>query len=148
MNYKPLAKKAADELKVPQALVESWIIQESGGRPYAYRFEPAFWERYLKGKPEWADLDRDRVSASYGLLQIMFPTARQYGFKGQPEELFVPETNVEIACKIFKNLLEWSEGDIPKALAAYNGGKGNWTGIRPQAYAREVLNRQQLLEGK
>jgi soluble lytic murein transglycosylase-like protein len=148
MNFLPLIKAASEKHGIPVSLLHSMVIQESGGKPSAYRFEPAYYERYLKGKPEWSNLDPDRVSASYGLFQIMLPTARQFGFKGEPEELFIPTLNVEIACKILKNLLEWSEGDIPKAVAAYNGGKGNWAGSSPQFYAKTVLTRQAKLEGK
>jgi soluble lytic murein transglycosylase-like protein len=148
VNFKPLIQAASKAHGIPESLLHSIVLQESSGKPSAYRFEPAYYERYLKGRPEWADLDPDRISASYGLFQIMFPTARQHGFKGEPEELFIPTINVEIACKILKNLLEWSEGDIPKAVAAYNGGKGNWAGSAPQFYAKTVLDRQKRLEGK
>jgi soluble lytic murein transglycosylase-like protein len=146
--YLPLLKELSKEFNLEVTLLHSIMLQESGGKAHAYRFEPAYYERYLKGKPEWSDLIPARVAASYGLFQIMYPTARDYGFKGYPEELFVPEISGKIACKILQSLIQWSNGDIAQALAAYNGGKGNWRGAHPQAYASQVLARKAKLEGK
>jgi soluble lytic murein transglycosylase-like protein len=146
--YLPLLKELAKKHGLELSLLHSVMLQESGGKAHAYRFEPAFYERYLKGKPEWEDLIPQRISASYGLFQVMFTTARENGFTGYPEELFVPEISGEIACKILKNLIQWADGDLTKALAAYNGGKGNFAGSAPQHYAKQVLERKAKLEGK
>jgi soluble lytic murein transglycosylase-like protein len=140
--YLPLLKTLSREFELDVSLLYAIMMQESSGQAHAYRFEPAFYNRYLKGKPEWSDLIPARISASYGLFQIMYPTAREHGFKGYPEELFVPEISGKIACKILKNLIQWSEGDLSKAVAAYNGGKGNWDGIHPQKYAQQVFVRK------
>ena len=143
-----LIAKLAAEFSLENSLLHAIMLQESGGKIRAYRFEPAFWERYLKDKPEFAKAIPERVAASYGLWQVMYPTALEHGFDGFPEELFAPEISGKIACKLLKNLIQLSEGDIAKALAAYNGGKGNWRGAHPQAYAKQVLDRKAKLEGK
>jgi len=85
-------------------LLLALVWQESLGRPWATRSEPAFWDLYLAGKPEWtrglagASLAcrRDRVARSYGLLQILPATAAWMGLAidSEPEELFVPSTNL------------------------------------------------------
>lgn len=49
---------------------------ESGFRPRAYRFEPRLGE------------------ASYGLMQLLPSTARQFGFVGDGPELYDPLTNL------------------------------------------------------
>jgi soluble lytic murein transglycosylase-like protein len=53
-------------------LVEGIVLQESSGRTYAYRFEPNFWAKYMATKPAFAQANPERVSASYGLMQVMF----------------------------------------------------------------------------
>lgn len=147
MPYEALIREAAKESGISFTLLLSIATQESSLRAHAYRFEPAFWERYLKNNPLYHASLPDRVSASYGLFQIMYPTAVDYGFHGEPEELFVPSTNVKFACKILADLLKWSNGDNQKALAAYNGGKGSWNTHQPLSYASQVLARQRKLDG-
>jgi soluble lytic murein transglycosylase-like protein len=97
--------EAAQAASLDPLLVQAVIAQESSGRPWAYRFEPLFWERYLKDNPRWADADPGRVSASYGLMQVMFPTAVDYGFTGTPEDLFNIETNLTYGCKVLKAMV-------------------------------------------
>jgi soluble lytic murein transglycosylase-like protein len=71
----------------------------------------------------------------------MYSTAREYGLSPlhEPEILFLPSVNLNLGAKILAALLKWS-GNVPrKALAAYNGGKGNWKAQQPQDYAAKVL---------
>jgi hypothetical protein len=104
-------------------------------------FECRFYERYLRNKPEWSGQVPRRVSSSYGLLQILYPTAREHGFTGEPELLFVPIVGLEWGAMHLRTLIEWAEGDYIRALAAYNGGRvGNAAPpFRNQAYADRVL---------
>ena len=71
-------------------LVAAVVEQESAGRFYAYRYEAEFFLRYLATKPEWKDRDPHEVAASFGLMQVMFPTAVELGFTGEPWDLFNP----------------------------------------------------------
>lgn len=112
---------------------------ESSGHADAFRFEPGFWQQYLVHNPEYRHENPRRVSSSYGLCQVMLPTARELGFKAEPEMLFVPRVSLYFGAMHLARLLRWAERDTSKALAAYNGGKGNWTADAPQAYARKVL---------
>ena len=124
-------------------LVESLILVESGGRADAFRFEPKFWDKYLKSKEPWAKQVPRRVASSYGLMQIMYVTAWEAGYRGQPEGLFVPVVNLEWGCRHLAKLKAWAKGDLASTLAAYNGGKrGNEPGTAPlrnAAYADKVL---------
>lgn len=136
-----IAAAAANHQLAP-ALVEAITIVESSGKPYAYRYEPAFYARYMAHDPRWAHANPERVAASYGLMQIMFPVAQEVGFDHpEPEYLFVPAIGLEFGCRKFAALLRWAEGDIAQALAAYNGGQGgNVTPpFRNQKYADRVL---------
>jgi soluble lytic murein transglycosylase-like protein len=76
-------------------------------------------------------------------MQIMYVTAREVGFtQSAPEYLFVPEIGLEFGCRKLRQLLDWAQGRVPQALAAYNGGKkANTTPpYRNQAYVDKVLS--------
>ena len=133
-------------------LVQAVCLVESSGLTTAYRPEPAFWERYLKGKPEWDGANPARVSASYGLMQVMFPVAVEHGMARTepPEYLFVPLIGLDYGCRVLAKRIEWARGDVRAALASYNGGQvGNAPGgpLRNAAYADKVLGELAKLQG-
>lgn len=109
--------------------VEALVRVESSGFAHAYRYEPAFYQTYLADEAAYDGANPRRVSSSYGLCQVMYPVARELGYEGPPEGLFVPLVALEYGCKKLKALLDWSGGNVDAAVAAYNGGKrGN---VRP-----------------
>jgi hypothetical protein len=63
-----------------------------------------------------------QVSCSYGLGQLMYPTACGLGFKGSGDELMNPDKNIELTILLIKKLVDKYNGDIPYALAEYNAG--------------------------
>jgi hypothetical protein len=138
---------------LPVARLAALVEQESNGGlsprtglydpRQLYRYEPAFWDRYLAGRADYAppagaesgtafELWKRRVSASYGLCQIMYPTARDHGWPKEwpPEALLQPGPNLLQAARILaahrRNVPTWRD-----AWLRYNGGG------RP-AYADEV----------
>jgi soluble lytic murein transglycosylase-like protein len=118
---------------------------ESSGDTHAYRYEPAFWFRYMAHDPKWANAIPKRVSASYGLMQIMYPVALEEGFniEDPPEFLFVPTVGIEYGCRHLKRCFTWAKGDLDAAAAGYNGGrtKDNGPGVFPkrnQAYVDKI----------
>lgn len=139
--YRERIHKAAAAANLDPFVFESLVIQESASRADAFRFEPGFWDRYLKDHPAYRLAVPRRVASSYGLTQVMYTTAVEHGYKGEPEGLFDIEVNLALGAMILSRLVQWAEGDYRKALAAYNGGKGNWKAERPQRYAAEVLDR-------
>ena len=109
-------------------VVEAMVRTESSGNPHAYRFEPGYWVRYCKDHPIFKHGEPKQIAASYGLLQVMYPTAHQLGFRGEPKELFAPQQSLLYGVLLMRDNLRWSEGNLDAALAAYNGGrKGNRT---------------------
>lgn len=99
------------------------VRTESSGKPSAYRFEPKYWERYCKGHKVFGAGLPIRIAASYGLMQVMYPTAYALGFRGEPEELFIPKLSLLYGVRLMADNLKWGEGSIDAALASYNGGK-------------------------
>lgn len=113
-------------------------IHESSLNPRAYRYEPAFWEKYLKNNPEWKDRDASIVSASWGIFQIMFTTAWALGLRTQPDEAMVedlcnPVINIELGSKLLRQILDKLYKEKLKmkfswldmfavSLARFNGG--------------------------
>lgn len=136
--YRSQIETAAKAYWLDPNVVEAVVLTESSGHTDAFRFEPDFWTRYLKDKPEYASAIPRRVSSSYGLMQVMYTTACERGYRGEPEILFVPHINLAYGCKHLAHLVQWAGGNIDKALAAYNAGKGNWDSLAGQAYAARV----------
>lgn len=107
-------------------VVQAVCMIESSGLTHAYRFEPKFWERYCKNNPEWRHENPHRVSASYGLMQVMFPTAVELKALDRteaPENLFIPIVGINAGCIVLVDRLRWAKQNLRSALAAYNGGK-------------------------
>lgn len=127
-------------------LVSAVVMQESSGRTNAYRYEPGVWE-WFKTNPKAAGLNKYRAAASYGLMQILYATATDYGFSTDPEYLFLPKTGLDLGCRHLAELLRWAKGDMAKALAAYNGGKGNVDKAQPRNYAASVIGRYRVFKG-
>ena len=129
------AQKAALNATLPLVMVRGVVLQESGGNPFAVRYEPGFYERYLKDKsvdfvPSGCSRDTERIgrSISWGLMQIMGETARCVGFRGWFGELLMPETGLAWGCAYLARLRDryLARGGWPGVLRAYNGGPGNW----------------------
>ena len=126
----------AKKFKFSKLLLKSIAIVESSLDEHAYRYEKNFWDTYLKDNEEWKDKDPSKVSASWGLMQLMYTTAWELGFRGEPEELENPVYNIELGAKYLKSCLDnalsridWVKHDkhfspLDAALAKYNGGRG------------------------
>lgn len=121
-------------------IVAAVVYQESKGDPFAIRYEHAFFKRYILSLdrttlpgfvpasiPTLATEKRLRAH-SFGLMQIMGETAREYGYKkNYLTKLLNPKDNLEMGCKILKSLIDKQEGtkdqQLIKALKRYNGGE-------------------------
>lgn len=77
-----------------------------------------------------------------GLMQLMPQTAQKLGVK----DSFDPEANVDAGTKYLRALLDQYNGNVPKALAAYNAGTNRvaqYNGVPPyretRAYVRNII---------
>lgn len=152
-------------------LLEALVVVESNGNPWAWRPEPRY--RYLwdtwKAQPfraltpeeiasETAPADFHALAgtphqewwaqqASWGLCQIMGALARELGFRSAYlTELLNPQTNLNLGAKHLSSLLRWADGDVGKALGAYNAGRGGALSDAGRAYAQKVLHMQAELD--
>ena len=158
-RYFPEIVKAATDYKLDPVLVEAVVVQESSGNSDAFRFEPMFWNRLMKGKSEWAGKNPRRVSSSYGLMQPLYVVATERGYPKTlpPEGLFVPEVSLKYGCAHLRWMMDRIEARYPiasadskllAALASYNGGFQGPDALRPanRTYALSVLRIYQQLQ--
>lgn len=162
-QFRPEIEIAAAQHGLDPDLIQAIVEQESSYRWFAYRFEPEFFARYLKSNPMYAHRDPKEVSASFGLMQVLFTTAIEHGFAGKPWELFHPDVALDLGCRHLASLMTWArslytglaggeQSAVTRAaLASYNGGKqkNNPNGpLRNGAYADQVMTRYRRIKGE
>lgn len=139
--HRPTIDDTAQRYQLDADLLEAQMIIESSGRPDAFAFEAAFYQRYVVGKHLPYSALGPLAACSYGLLQILFAVAYELGFRGRPEDLFVPAVGLDLGARKLRQLVDWAAGDVEQALCAYNGGTAH-NCVRPfaqQAYADRVF---------
>lgn len=117
-----LAAKYAAKYGLATELVCAVVEQESSWNQWAYRYEPGFYDRYIipLGLSEPAGRFR---ATSWGLMQLMGQTAREFGFLGEFfSELCSPDVGLDYGCKKLKKCMDQAGGDETKALLKWNGG--------------------------
>lgn len=134
-----LAHRAADAHALWPELVCAIVEQESAWNPWALRYEPEFYEKYVA--PQIArgaidDVTESRARAfSWGLMQVMGQVAREHGFASESLAFLCdPAVGLEIGCRVFAAKLAAAEGNVTRALLLWNGA-GN------QDYPSAVLAR-------
>jgi soluble lytic murein transglycosylase-like protein len=60
--------------------------------------------------------------ATFGLMQIKYPTARGMGFTGKPKDLFDPATNLEWGMRYLAEARRRAKGDLCGTVLRYQGG--------------------------
>lgn len=97
-EMRALIRKYADVHDIPESLLHRVIKRESGYNPGA------------------------RNGPYYGLMQILPDTARTMGYRGSPEGLLDPETNLLYAGKYLRGAWLVSGGDEDEAIGWYARG--------------------------
>ncbi|MCH9730784.1 MAG: lytic transglycosylase domain-containing protein [Actinomycetia bacterium] len=123
-----LADTTARRHGLSAAAFRALIDTESSWNPRAYRHEPAFFARYIRGRVEWSrspwGQNSRRSAASYGLGQLMYTTAVQMGFPRNrpPEELYDPALNLDLTARKWRSVLARAGGNPAEAYSLYNSG--------------------------
>ena len=87
---------------ISQSLILAMITKESNGNPNAKRKEPRYRSEYVDRNPKWLTYSREKnvsledIATSYGLMQMMFPTAEGYGCKSIEQALESPPWKVNM----------------------------------------------------
>lgn len=121
MPYGPAISLAAERHKVDGLLLAAMVATESGFTPRAVSPRGAL-----------------------GLMQVTPEIGEAYGAR----DLFDPYVNVDVGSRYLHSLLKDFDGDLERALAAYNAGPAavaRYRGVPPYAetrsYVREVMER-------
>lgn len=108
---------AAGRYGVPASLVKAVIAAESGFQAAAVRKE-------TKRATDWPEGVTE--DASRGLMQVLNWRALSLGYRGAPEGLHDPMTNIELGTRLLSINAAILGVPWDKAISAYNGG------IRPE----------------
>jgi soluble lytic murein transglycosylase-like protein len=139
-----LARDAAAQHALDPALVCAIVEQESAWDPHAFRYEPAFRQRYVArlGLPPTEEIAR---SISWGLMQVMGQVAREHGFAAKfLAALCDPAVGLDVGCTVFAAKLRAGAGDVDAASVANNvidRALELWNGGANPDYAAQVLAR-------
>ena len=107
-----------------------------------HKIEPALIKAIIKAE---SNFNHRAVSpkGARGLMQLMPATASSL----QVQDSFHPENNIEGGVRYFRYLLNYFNGNLPLALAAYNAGENaviRYRGVPPyretQVYVQRVLS--------
>lgn len=93
---------------IDDATILGIVDTESSFNPSAVREEPEI------------------MDASWGLMQVLYSTARDYGYSGDPEGLLDPETNLLYGIRHLEHLYSVFGNDDEAVIMAYNEGEGNY----------------------
>jgi soluble lytic murein transglycosylase len=136
------AYQAADDYRRARALVERGTAASLSSRERKELLYPlAFWndvrEESLEKRidPIWVvalvrqesmfDPDARSPADARGLMQLLPSTAKRVAGRGDQNELDLsqPRLNIELGTTYLRSLIDRFDGDVLKALAAYNGGE-------------------------
>lgn len=114
-------------------------VESSFGQNCGPRVEPAYSPggRYHKGAQQiWVTEYGSAAAASHGPWQVMFPTAKELGFRITPDDLALPEVNGLVAVE-YLNIRAKKATNLEQVARAYNGGNIYAKAV-PQSYINKL----------
>jgi len=111
------------------------MVRDAAGK---YALPPAFVESVAKVE---SAMKADAISkkGAIGVMQLMPETAKK--LNADPND---PEQNIDAGTRLLRDLLIKYDGDVAKALAAYNAGEGavdRYNGIPPYPETQDYVGR-------
>jgi len=127
---KALVTKWATKYGLDVAMVCALIEQESDWNQWAMRYEPAFYDHYISNMTSLSATEMIARATSYGLMQIMGQTAREFGCTVRfLSQLCDPDTGIDIGCRKLQKCFAVHGAD-ESGLLAYNGGGNPEYGVQ------------------
>lgn len=122
-----LVVKHTKDTGIDPALVLGIIQTESGGNPYAARYEQNYrWTLPQAKRPATCsqNTETSMQKTSWGLMQIMGAVAREHGFTDWLSMLVTPDVNISLGVKHIQKLMTrfQEKYGIDGVIAAYNAG--------------------------
>jgi hypothetical protein len=141
-----LGRAIATQHGLPPEIICGMLERESTDSEWAIRYEPGFLAKYVMPQYNQGKIDLTETytrAMSWGPLQIMGETAREFGFTGKYlSQLCDPPVGIEFACRKLAKCLKDAGGDMLGALERYNGGNNAQYGAEVTAlslpYAQQV----------
>lgn len=87
-----------------------------------YRYEPAFYKKYINGKEKYKSFAPEYISASFGYFQIMTTTAEMVGYDLHRNDILNDFVNIYYAIKYMRSLLDKYHALKFDWISAYNAG--------------------------
>lgn len=126
---------AARDTGLSPRLIAAVIMTESAGEIWAFRYEPAFYKKYLQGKslkvlgghvpsPDVVSTETELFgrAVSWGAMQMMGQVAREHGFsEDHLTKLMEPEYNIPLGARILAKKIS-KAGTLRGGLLLWNGG--------------------------
>jgi len=119
--------QASQEEGVPLSVLKGFFALESQFEAKSYKYEEHL---NINKLPETSS---KRIYASYGISQILYTTAQNMGYQGQPEGLYDPYTSAKWGARFIANLHKQYPKDLD-VIATYNAG---WP--RPAARTTPII---------
>lgn len=102
--WQSIVRRESIQTGVPVVWINAVILTESNGNPTAFRSEPKI------------------NDASYGLMQLLYSTAKALGYSGTSEGLYTPDVNIRLGAKLLGELRGRYGDDFARVYSAYNSG--------------------------
>lgn len=133
-------------------LLTAQVIHESGGIPWATRFERGYRWTFPPSEPRTivaippcsSDTEEVCQKTSWGLLQIMGATARELGYREPFLSRLAVDASIalDLGCQYLLRQID-RHGGVERALAAYNAGSPTLEAM--ERYAIPILTRAEDL---
>ena len=125
----------------PVKLLKTIAILESGyGENIIPRFEPAFYVGGKYWKEEYTSLALSfgaNIACSYGVFQILYFTARRFGYEGDPIDLSSISVSLPYVIRFVNHILK-NVNSLEEFADAYNSGNAR-DNIIPHEYIKKFI---------